>query len=139
MTGNNFSKPMAGLCRWAMRAALAGLTFSAVVHASTFVAPVSLDTALPLHFGAIILGVPMVVVASVASQGQTGVSLWTFLQACPPWLRYGAVGLTGYALINLFLLFTGQISDLQGMSAVWQCGYASIAAVYHAVGKRQVA
>ncbi len=139
MTGIEVSKPIARLCRWALRAALLGFALSALVHVTCFFAPITLDAALPLHFGAIILGVPMVVVASVTNPQGAGFSWRLLLRAAAPRVRYAAAGLGLYGALNVLLLWSQHIPDLQGLSAVWLFAYASIALVYHAVEKQAVA
>ena len=83
-----------------------------------------------------ILGVTMVVAASAVSRSHAGFSWRHLLKACPQPFRLGAIAFMAYGLFNVFLLWTQQIPDLQGLSAIWQCAYASIAVVYYVLGRQ---
>jgi hypothetical protein len=87
-----------------------------------------------LHFGVFVVWFPAVFVCIRLRRGQRSCfSWWQILSGCPTWMRYAAMGLFGYAMLNFFLAVgnqphthTNELSPevLRAFSGHWLLFYA---------------
>lgn len=90
---------------------LAGIGFvaSLAVHLLALfgVLPPGGEAVFGLHAGVFVVGFPVLLVSFRIGQGQrTNVSWKQMLSGCPAWMRYAALGLLLYAIVNLVIAFS---------------------------------
>lgn len=100
------------------------------------------DLTFVLHVGAIVIGLPAVLVAHRISKHAAAKDFWkAALRGCPQWMRYMTYGFFGYALLNFaFFIFTAPKGGgpgamppqvMRGFSGHWMVFYSAFLAVFY--------
>ncbi len=90
-----------------MALALIGLTLSLIAHfLALFGQTLPIENlAWGLHIGIFVVWLPTVLISTRMMRGASQKDFWKIaLRGCPPWMRYAAYGLFGYAILN-FVIF----------------------------------